>query len=207
MKRRLLNLLTVLSLLACGMFAVCSAVSYWVWFRADVGWTGPSAGTTVASDGTIVRLGSWPGHLHVYVFSISHADPPWWQWAFHDGIPDGGAHFLATGRAYGKRSSYRHRQFLADRDVRETGANPWTTPNGGAARRVVQWSVGAPYWFLAAVMAVPPLLWGRRAVRRRREAMRRRARLCPRCGYDLRATPGRCPECGEPVAWCAGGTG
>jgi hypothetical protein len=53
-----------------------------------------------------------------------------------------------------------------------------------------------PCWFVALALAVPPCLWiVRRLVRRRRER-RTGLGLCPACGYDLRATPGRCPECG-----------
>ncbi len=68
-----------------------------------------------------------------------------------------------------------------------------------AAHEMVSWltatlrSVTLPNWFLAALFAIWPIRWI--VTRRRRRIL---PGHCRRCGYDLRATPTRCPECGQP---------
>jgi hypothetical protein len=57
--------------------------------------------------------------------------------------------------------------------------------------------VSVPHWLLLAVAAFPALLILPPRIHRRLRTRRRlRLGLCPTCGYDLRASPGRCPECG-----------
>jgi len=57
------------------------------------------------------------------------------------------------------------------------------------------WRIVVPIWTLAAATAVLPL-YSVLSLRRRRRHYRRNRGLCESCGYDLRATPDRCPECG-----------
>jgi hypothetical protein len=57
-------------------------------------------------------------------------------------------------------------------------------------------NAGVPHYFVVVLAGLMPVVRGRWAVRRRRARRRERLGQCAACGYDLRATPGRCPECG-----------
>lgn len=54
----------------------------------------------------------------------------------------------------------------------------------------------APYWSLALLTAPLPLLRLRAILLHRRRRKRIAHNLCPNCGYDLRASSDKCPECG-----------
>ncbi|HEY2584387.1 MAG TPA: hypothetical protein VGI81_01330 [Tepidisphaeraceae bacterium] len=65
--------------------------------------------------------------------------------------------------------------------------------SGGA---VEQWTLSFPHWTLALVFLVTPLIIRAVICLRNTRAL---PGLCRTCGYDLRASKDRCPECGTPI--------
>jgi hypothetical protein len=66
--------------------------------------------------------------------------------------------------------------------------------NVGFAWRYSHWhSIFLPAWLVVFVAAILPACWYAHWVSRRGKPVG----YCPACGYDLRATPDRCPECGK----------
>jgi len=57
--------------------------------------------------------------------------------------------------------------------------------------------ISVPYWALSAISAALSILVAQRPLRKTCLARLRYKRgCCTTCGYDLRQTPHRCPECG-----------
>ncbi|HET6247856.1 MAG TPA: hypothetical protein VFE47_09170 [Tepidisphaeraceae bacterium] len=77
----------------------------------------------------------------------------------------------------------------------------WNTGIGGCNTLTsVSWAtrsraVMLPDWAIVFLLMAPPIAWFA-GTSRRRIRRRQRAGLCPACGFDLRASPLRCPECG-----------
>jgi hypothetical protein len=76
----------------------------------------------------------------------------------------------------------------------------WWAPGGGDLGLMAAFTgyqITAPHWIFALLFGCAPVLW---LVQRRRRKFRRSHGLCAKCGYDMRATPNRCPECGTAPA-------
>jgi hypothetical protein len=187
MTRRLLNLLTVLSLLLCVAVAVLWVRSFGTWDEVAFFVRGP-----------LVRIASADGSCHVQLV-FQWPGRPGWQWDRRAPPP-----------------AYTPRVILGEAVTHGADVIDWQPPVGALRRNTgsffVERANGSPLWLvhtyrrvpyavLAATFLLPTVarqLGG--ALLRWRQRCRAASGRCARCGYDLRATPDRCPECGHAPA-------
>ena len=161
--------LTVLSAALCVAAVVLWVRSYW-WY--DQGY--------VTAGARRLGLQSGSGNVAVVWHRADPSRPPYgWD----------------TGRGWGPytgRGYEPYRAFWAS-GARRTGLHMAVVSVGSASSEPVR-SLVAWYGFVALPLAAPTLV--RIFVHARNRRRVSRSGLCPACGYDLRATPERCPECG-----------
>ena len=186
MFRVLFTLASAVALLVCAATMVLWVRSYWV-TDFYLGRNGPKTVLTQSSRGSVLLNSALvPQDRRV--------------------VPAYGYHRMTAAQSLHARAPH-----LGEPGVRHHGAwlgFSWFASDGGVSRRKLpnghtvnmhflpMHEVAVPDWSLLLVFAALPvawlLLWWRDRGRRRRIERG----LCARCGYDLRATTNRCPECG-----------
>jgi hypothetical protein len=165
-------------------FAGCAGMTFlWVHSLGHVGscyWIGPAHQLEVSStDGVLGILFVRDSGLRPVVAGTDRLYG-WFSWRI--AIPPGR-----------KRNSLTRPSFNAfgfGFHIGKTVGAPKGFWRFGGRRLVILW---VPYWLCVILLATPSLLLTAALLRRRYRARRG---CCETCGYDLRATPDRCPECG-----------
>jgi len=121
-----------------------------------------------------------------------------WDWSYR-GEPKGGLFAVPGGLGLrwvavrpGHQAVERSDYFIPVR-VLEAPSNSFFVGYLDGLPGKIVWIGFIRCWLLFALLAVLPSLHVSSTIR---SLGRRRAGHCRRCGYDLRATPDRCPECG-----------
>jgi hypothetical protein len=200
-KRRWLNLFALLSL-------IFSLATVALWVRSRHGGQSfervdPERRIVITSVDGLIQIRQWDGDFSsplASVFQFSHAPPrAWMQWAYwhghSDDITQDGPNDWAYEPGIGRDHWWQDAGFdWFDEQVvprrNTTYIHDWLPPDWRGRWRQLSF----PHWALLPWFMLLPAIYLNRNNRRQ---SRRRAGLCSNCGYDLRATPQRCPECGE----------
>ena len=173
-RRRLLNLVTVLSLMLCVAVCVLWVRSYWLSDELLVTWRSGRAfvETTSGGVGLVLSLGGdWSNETGLAHQVVPRKDSRQSLALLYSGSGPGSTIWEGWG------AGYIYARFGPDRSIRELVLPSWVVCVASA-------TPGAAFWITTD---------------RRRRRTRARRGLCPACGYDMRATPDRCPECGDSV--------